>query len=140
MSEGGLDLTGRWTGVYFYPIDPELNPEDDLPPTAFTAELRDVAGHVTGTTLEPDMFGEPGDPPIPATLEGHRLDGQLTFTKFPDGGGQLHSIDYLGAISGDGNSISGQWIIHGVWSGTFRMQRRIVPVAVARQVDTAVPR
>ena len=134
------NLTGRWTGVYFYPVDPELNPEDDLPPTPFTAELRDAGGHVTGTTLEPDVFGAPDAPPIPATLEGHRLDGQLTFTKFPDGGGQVHSIDYIGSISGDGNSISGQWIIHGEWSGTFRMQRKVAPISAARRVDTAVGR
>ena len=131
------DLTGRWTGVYFYPVDPELNPEDDLPPTPFTAELRDVGGHVTGTTLEPDVFGAPDDPPIPATLDGHRLDGQLTFTKFPDGGGQVHSIDYVGSITGDGNSISGQWIIHGEWSGTFRMQRKVAPVAATLETTTA---
>lgn len=76
----------------------------------------------------------------PATLEGHRLDGQLTFTKFPDGGGQVHSIDYIGSISGDGNCVSGQWIIHGTWSGTFRMQRKLPHVAVARKVDTAARR
>lgn len=132
------NLTGRWTGVYFYPVDPELNPDDDLPPTPFTAELRDGGGHVTGTTLEPDVFGAPDAPPIPATLEGSRLDGHLTFTKFPNGGGQVHSIDYIGSISGDGNSVSGQWIIHGEWSGTFRMQRKVAPVSASRKVETAL--
>lgn len=135
---GETNLTGRWTGVYFYPVDPELNPGDDLPPTPFTAELRDVDGHVTGTTLEPDVFGPPDAAPIPATLEGHRLDGRLTFTKFPDGGRQIHSIDYLGSISGDGNSVSGQWIIHGEWSGTFRMQRRVAPTAAVATTTAAL--
>ena len=137
MSEE-TNLTGRWTGVYFYPVDPEVNPDDELPPTPFTAELEDVGGMVTGTTLEPDVFGGAGEPPIPATLEGHRLDRGLTFTKFPNGGGQIHSIDYIGSISGDGNSISGQWIIHGEWSGTFHMHRKIAPASASRQVDTAV--
>lgn len=139
MSEG-TNLTGRWTGVYFYPVDPEWNPDDDIPPTPFTAELQDVVGLVTGTTLEPDMFGGPSEPSIPATLDGHHLDGQLTFTKYPNGGGQIHSIDYIGSISGDGNSVSGQWIIHGEWSGTFHMQRKITPVSATREVDAAVER
>ena len=86
------------------------------------------------------MFGGPGEPPIPATLDGHRLDGQLSLTKFPQGGGQVHSIDYIGSISGDGNSVSGQWIIHGEWSGTFRMQRKITPVSASRNMDAAVDR
>ena len=134
------NLTGRWTGVYFYPVDPEWNPDDDLPPTPFTAELQDVGGLVTGTTLEPDVFGGAAEPPISSTLDGHRLDGQLTFTKFPNGGGHVHSIDYIGSISGDGNSVSGQWIIHGEWSGTFHMQREITPVSASREVDAAVER
>ena len=32
-----IDLTGRWTGVYFYPVDPVHNPFDDCPPTPFLA-------------------------------------------------------------------------------------------------------
>ncbi|MFO0411474.1 MAG: hypothetical protein ACK51B_01230, partial [bacterium] len=38
-----IDLTGRWTGVYFYPVDPVHSPFDDYPPTPFLAELCDVA-------------------------------------------------------------------------------------------------
>ena len=130
MSET-IDLTGRWTGVYFYPVDPDWNANDNLPATPFTAELVDTAGLVRGTTMEPDVLGPPDSPPIPATLEGHHLDGELTFTKLPDGGGQIHTIDYIGAISGDGNSISGRWVIHSEWSGTFQMQRRVTPATVA---------
>jgi hypothetical protein len=127
------DLTGRWTGIYFYPVDPEWNPEDDLPPTPFTAELIDAGGLVTGTTLEPDTFGYEDAPPIPAALEGHHFDGELTFTKFPDGGGQVHTIDYIGTIAADRNSISGRWIIHGEWSGTFQMQRKVTTATVGAE-------
>jgi len=133
MTDARVDLTGRWTGVYFYPVHPEWNPDDDLPPTPFAAKLLDAAGLVSGSTVEPDVLGEPDAPPIPATLEGHHFDGELIFTKFPDGGGQMHSIDYIGSISADGNSVSGQWIIHGEWSGTFQMQRKVTSVeATAR--------
>ena len=138
MSPGGPNLTGRWTGIYFYPVDPAWNANDNLPATPFTAELTDLAGSVTGTTTEPDNLGPPGSPPIPATLEGHHLNGELTFTKFPDGGGQTHSIDYIGTISGDGNSVSGRWIIHGDWSGTFQMQRKVTPVATELEQTASV--
>lgn len=138
MSDARIDLTGRWTGVYFYPVHPEWNPDDDLPPTPFAAELLDAVGQVTGSTEEPDVFGETDAPPIPASLEGHHVDRELTFTKFPDGGGQIHSIDYIGSISPDGNSVSGQWIIHGEWSGTFRMQRKVVATVVSREQTATV--
>ena len=120
------DLTGRWEGVYFYPIDEEMNPFDDLPPTPFTADLTDKSGLVEGRTSEPDLFGGPGSLPIPARLEGSHAHGELIFTKYPEGGGQIHTIDYVGSISSDANSISGRWIIYGEWEGTFRMQRRAV--------------
>ena len=128
------DLSGRWTGIYFYPVDTEWNPYDDLPPTPFEAQLRDSSGEVTGSTLELDALGPPGAPPIPARLEGHHFDGQLLFTKVPDGGGQTHSIDYIGSISTDGNSVAGRWVIHGDWSGTFRMQRSLTPVSATLDV------
>lgn len=128
------DLSGRWTGVYFYPVDAEFNPFDDLPPTPFEAQLHDAGGDVTGSTLEPDALGPAGALPIPARLEGHHFDGQLVFTKFPNGGGQTHTIDYVGAISADGNSISGRWVIHGDWSGPFQMQRNLAPAVTALDV------
>lgn len=133
---GQVDLTGRWTGVYFYPLDAEFNPHDDLPPTPFTAELTDRGGTVTGTTCEPDTLDGPDQPDIPAILEG-RHDGEvLTFTKFPEGGGHDDPIDYTGLISDDGDTVTGRWSIHGDWSGTFRMQRRVVSETVS-QVETA---
>ena len=123
---GADDLTGRWEGVYFYPVDADVNPLDDLPPTPFTAVIEDRGGEIHGQTSEPDLSGGPANDngEILAVIEGHRLAAALFFTKFPRGR-QTHTIDYQGIISGDGNSISGQWIIHGEWSGTFQMQRRL---------------
>jgi hypothetical protein len=127
---GEVDLSGRWSGVYFYPVHPEMNPLDDAPPTPFECVLLDSGGQITGTTSELDMF-EPEMPSIEATLEGHNLGGQLTFTKTPDPLRQTHTIDYLGTISGDGNVIDGRWIIYGTWEGTFRMERRTTPQSVS---------
>lgn len=141
MSGGDAhDLTGSWTGVYFYPLDPEFNPHDELPPTPFSAVLRDVGGQVTGSTLEPDLTGPPGSPDIPARLEGERLGSRLGFTKFPEGGGQTHTIDYEGEIAPDGDSVSGRWIIHGDWSGTLRMQRRLAAVEAAAKFAEGISR
>jgi len=115
-----------------------MNPDDTAPATPFTAELTDDAGHVAGRTVEPDMFGGPYAPPIPALIDGSHADGELTFTKFPEGGGQTHTIDYAGTISGDGNVIAGRWIIYGVWEGTFQMQRRVVSADKAAERETAI--
>ena len=120
-----VDLTGRWTGVYFYPVDAEWNCDDSLPATPFTAELTDRGGYLSGTTVEPDLAGPPGAPPIEATLEGDRLGLRIGFTKTPEGR-QTHTIDYHGEVSADGDMIDGVWIIHGAWSGTFRMERRSI--------------
>lgn len=117
----GVNLTGAWTGVYFYPVH-EWNPDDDMPPTPFKADIVDVEGNISGTTVEPDLTYGPGYPDIRAVIEGHREGLSLVFTKFPDGR-HTHTIDYVGDIADDGNSISGQWVIHGAWSGVFRMQR-----------------
>ncbi|WP_282009439.1 hypothetical protein [Brevundimonas aveniformis] len=139
MAERGVDLSGRWSGVYFFPADDDVNPDDSLPPTPFTAELEDHEGCVTGNTVEPDLFADHDNPPpIPAAIEGHHAAGVLTFTKSPNGGGQIHTIDYVGTISADGNAISGTWIIFGDWSGTFRMQRSEVDATVAVEREAAI--
>jgi hypothetical protein len=119
-----IDLTGRWTGVYFYPVDPVQNPFDDCPPTPFVADLRDVAGTVTGTTSERDVMYD-ASAIIPSVIEGSHDGSTLRFVKFSDAPeGFEDAIHYDGAISGDGLTVEGQWSILDAWSGTFRMQRQ----------------
>lgn len=119
-----IDLTGRWTGVYFYPVDPVQNPFDDCPPTPFIAELSDVAGKVTGTTSEPDVMYD-ASVIIPSVIDGSHDGGTLRFVKFSEAPeGFDDAIHYDGAISSDGLTVEGQWSILGGWSGTFRMQRQ----------------
>lgn len=125
-----VDLSGRWTGVYFYPHDPDWNANDNMPATPFTAELTDMAGVVISTTMEPDLLFSDGVD-VRAVLEGRHDGIRLTFTKTPDGRDRDHVILYDGEISADGQSISGRWTIPGSWSGDFRMQRRSVSEAVA---------
>ena len=137
MSDGEPDLTGRWTGVYFYPNDGFHNANDAYPPTPFTAELIDDAGVISGSTREPDLTGASFSEDIRASLEGHRAAGELRFVKYPDSPRQ-DPIHYTGVVAADGNSISGQWVIPGDWSGTFRMQRKVAPVAARVEATTAV--
>ena len=130
-----LDLTGRWTGVYFYPTDPVQNPFDDCPPTPFTAELRDMAGIVTGTTSEPDVMY--GNADIPSVIDGSHDGSTLRFVKFSEAReGFEDAINYGGAISKDGLTIDGGWSIPGGWSGTFRMQRQS-GAAASREAEAA---
>lgn len=136
MSGGDLDLTGRWTGVYFYPDDGLYNANDNHPPTPFTAELVDDAGVVSGSTLEPDLTGPTPAAEIRASLEGHHAGGELRFVKYPDSPRQ-DPIHYTGLIAADGNTISGQWVIPGDWSGSFRMQRKPAPVTVGLEARAA---
>jgi hypothetical protein len=131
--EGPVDLTGRWTGVYFYPHDPDCNANDNMPATPFTAELTDMAGVVIGKTIEPDLL-YPDGAEVRAVVEGRHDGARLTFTKTPDGRDRDHVILYEGDISPDRNAISGRWTIPGDWSGDFRMQRRTVEEAVSGEV------
>lgn len=127
------DLTGQWTGVYFYPIDAEINPFDTLPPTPFDAEIVDRAGDLTGDITEPDTMGPEPTVRLKASMTGSHLNGDVAFTKHPASAGEQfndfevpESIEYLGTLSPDGNSITGHWHVLGDWSGAFRMQRKTV--------------
>ncbi len=99
-----------------------------------------MSGRVSGRTLEPDTLGGADAPDIPAVLEGHFADGVLVFTKFSEGGGHIDPIHYEGLVSGDGNDIAGTWTIQDDWSGSFRMQRRVVTAEKAVERDAAIRR
>jgi hypothetical protein len=116
-----LDLTGRWTGVYFYP-------DDDIPPNGFTADLIERGGHISGRTSERSelRLGQT----LGAEIEGQRNAVAVAFTKIPDDGSPI--IEYAGELSPDGQSLSGTWTIIGDWSGTFRMDRRSDAATTAR--------
>lgn len=131
----GVDLTGRWTGVYFYPDDHVWNANDAYPPTPFTAELAESLGAVTGTTHEFDLMGPTPTVEIIAVIEGTRDGDALNFVKYPDSWHQV-PIHYTGVIAPGGNDISGEWTIPGNWSGVFRMQRRDVSVSREATLET----
>jgi hypothetical protein len=120
-----LDLSGRWSGVYFYPNDPIWNPDDVMPATTFNAELVDSEGRVSGTVVEPDNLYCNGSRTIPSVVDGSHDGRTLRFAKFSEAEeGYESPIHYEGAISADGLTVDGSWSIPGDWSGTFRMQRQ----------------
>jgi len=133
----GIDLTGRWTGIYFYPVDDRYNANDNLPATPFTADLTEAAGQITGATLETAVGGGIGRQ-IAGVVEGLHAGDELTFTKYPDNSD--HVIRYTGSVSADGDSISGVWSIPDSWSGAFRMQRKPAPVTASLETGASVPR
>lgn len=106
------DLTGRWDGIYNYPRT--------RPPTGYVALLGDRDGALTGEIEEVSEAGEP----LAAVLDGERVGSQVRFTKrYDDVERAYYAVDYEGGLSAEGDEITGEWTIPGVWSGTFIMVR-----------------
>jgi hypothetical protein len=112
-----LDLSGLWAGVFFYP---DGAPENFVP-TSFRATLDEQGSHFTGQTTERDYWSSVASD-LHAVLEGQRTGLSLAFTKIPDGG--RVTIEYVGELTPDGQTIRGRWHILGNWSGTFEMHRQ----------------
>lgn len=115
-SASDLDLSGRWTGIYNYPVA--------HPPNGFEAVLRDANGAITGMVSEQDDDPEANGRILEAVIEGRREGSAVTFTKmYVDVERMPDAIFYSGTIDPDGNEISGRWEIPGDWAGTFLMIR-----------------
>lgn len=113
-----MDLTGFWTGTYWYFRYGE-------PVVPFLANIDDKAGHLTGSISEPDSFTESGFR-LEAFLIGERDGTQVRFAKVYDGAGPFaHRVDYSGGLSGDGKALKGSWFLSGEWGG-FEMSRQIL--------------
>ena len=113
---GGINLSGRWTGLFSYPIF--------APPVKFEAVLQDVAGLVTGVTTELgdtlSSFGQTRN----AVIDGQREGVAVRFLKmYDEADGEYDVVHYDGIVSADGNEIEGNWAIPDEWSGTFLMIR-----------------
>jgi hypothetical protein len=111
-----LDLSGRWTGIFNYPVA--------LPPNGFQAVLRDSGGSISGTIAEPDGDPRGSGATLRSIVEGRRQGSAVTFTKmYEDVERMPDAVFYNGTIQPDGNEISGRWEIPGAWGGTFLMIR-----------------
>ena len=111
-----LDLSGRWTGFFNYPVA--------RPPVNFEADLRDVSGAISGVTTERgDSLGT-GGRILHAVLEGRRDGSSVRFVKMYDElDGEYDFVHYDGRVQAGGDEIEGRWEIPGAWAGTFLMVR-----------------
>jgi len=129
-AEASQNLTGVWSGRYFYPRE--------LAPVSFVATLIETATRLAGTTHEP--AGPATDAVRYASLQGQRDGNAVSFIKTYDiSGSNVDPIHYSGILNGDATEIEGTWRIHGSWSGKFLMIRSPGKVAaVTRKVAERV--
>lgn len=109
------NLSGLWMGSFSYP-------SAEGPTTPFLARIEDHDGALTGTIMEPNTIGRSSDE-LEAVLTGSREGQAVDFTKIYDGSSDAaHAVDYVGRLSGDGNSITGVWSLEHL-DGSFEMHR-----------------
>jgi hypothetical protein len=113
-----INLSGLWMGSFSYPAG-------QGPRTPFLARLEDRDGSLSGSIMEPNTIGATSDQ-LEAILSGSRQGSAVDFTKVYDGASDAaHAVDYVGRLSGDGNSVSGVWSLADL-DGTFEMHREAV--------------
>lgn len=118
MAEQRINLSGLWLGSYSYPSG--LGPT-----TPFLATLEDHDGALSGSIVEPNTVGRSSEQ-LGAILSGSRTGASVDFTKLYDAESDAaHAVDYVGRLSGDGNTISGVWSLEDM-DGTFEMYREAV--------------
>ena len=115
--ESGHDVGGDWTGLFSYPRD--------QPPVSFTAALSEASGWIVGVVEEESGEGLGPARRLGASIQGRRNGVAVTWLKlYDDLSSHYDAVHYEGAVSADGEEISGRWSIAGSWSGTFLMVRK----------------
>ena len=113
---GEANISGLWMGSYSYPWGGSV---------PFLARIEDRDGALSGTIIEPNTMGVSSDS-LEAILSGSRHGSAVDFTKAYDGASDAaHAVDYVGRLSGDGNSITGVWSLADA-DGSFEMHREAV--------------
>jgi hypothetical protein len=131
------DLTGLWSGEYWYVGYPR-------PPVPFSAHLVDTAGSITGTTLEPNTFANPGLTELSADFSGSRGELSVRFIKLyhPAPGVHRDPVFYTGTVDPKFTVIDGEWDI-GDLQGHFvlmRISRGAQAEAVERELEVELKR
>jgi hypothetical protein len=110
------DLTGRWTGRYYY--------EDGRESVPFMVDMYETRGQLEGRISEPNTFGSASSRSLYANLNGATEDGIVRFQKTYDGtGGQSHAVNYEGKLDDKKMSVAGRWRLPDA-SGRFEIYRR----------------
>ena len=131
------DLTGLWSGEYWFI-------GLSMAPVPFSAHLVDVAGTISGSTLEPNTFAHPGLIELPADISGSRGELTVQWNKLyhPAPGVHREPVFYTGSIDPTFSMIDGDWKVQGM-KGRFvlaRISRGAKDVAVKRQVELELKR
>lgn len=132
MSGDPLDMTGLWHGTYSY-VDYASET------TPFVANIVDGGGHLSGTIMEPSAYEEEefgGGEEVEAVIEGARGGQAVDFTKTYQGVVWNHSVDYVGKLSADGQTVTGMWSVESL-DGTFEMHRDVNLDELAVQEEEA---
>ena len=91
---------------------------------SFAATLSETGGWLSGATEEVATSGPAQGKTMRANLEGRRTGASVTFLKtYDEVVGGYDSVQYVGAVSGDGSEIEGRWTIFGRATGSFLMIR-----------------
>jgi hypothetical protein len=110
------DLTGAWHGQYSLP-------QSIAAPVPFEASLIATEDVLGGSITERATEGRAKGRILYASVSGSRSGQQVRFVKTYEADSDPYtSVTYAGAVSGDGQEISGDWTI-GRWSGRFLMIR-----------------
>ncbi|WOK09109.1 hypothetical protein RT717_10730 [Imperialibacter roseus] len=111
------NLTGKWEGEYSVNIGSDEQPEVEY--HAFTLEMLDIDGELTGTAQDLTLSDEPSN------ISGFHDDGFISFIKkynrlvfvesdeyFGDNSIEHPDIHYSGTFDENENSFQGTWEIH----------------------------
>ena len=136
MSGDRLDMTGMWHGSYSYPG----HIRETMP---FVANIVDQGGHISGSIIEPTS-GEESiyEEEVEAVIAGARGDRTVDFIKTYRGAIWSHSVDYVGQLSEDGQTVTGMWSV-ATLDGTFEMHRDLKLEElkeVEQEVELELPR
>lgn len=132
MSGDPLDMTGLWHGTYSY-----VGYAHETTP--FVANIVDGGGHLSGTIIEPSAYEEAehgGGEEVESVFEGARGEQAVDFTKTYQGVMWNHSVDYVGKLSADGQTVTGMWSVDTL-DGTFEMHRDLNLEELAVQEEEA---
>ena len=118
------DLSGQWDGHFDYP-------SGFGPRTPFLASVDQTGGRISGTIIEPDLYGSAA--PASATIEGVVAGDTVDFTKIYRKASSVYDnpVDYVGRVDETGNRITGVWSLLDI-NGLFEMTRQ---AAIERTVE-----
>jgi hypothetical protein len=100
-----MDISGTWLGTYW----------QNGMPTRFEATFVQSGNSLSGSVLDDNYLGE-------AQISGEVIGRSIRFTKRYVTSSP-NPIDYSGTIADDANSMSGNWRIGRLYSGTWEAHR-----------------